>query len=164
MVARDGMMSPMRRILGAVLASGCWASAPPPAPIANTPQRPKSPPQPEHWVGIGRQYDDDSRWDIDLVIDPAARIGGRLGTINYPTIGCRAELTREPDRHGELIAVEHIVADPQQHCIDSGEISIPRERGMSFHWRWRDPESGEEGAEAELSRVIPESHQAPVHR
>ncbi len=95
------------------------------------------------------------------MIDPVAKIGGRLGTITYPTIGCRAELTREPDRHGELIAVEHIVADPQQHCIDNGEISIPRLRGMSFHWRWRYPDGGDEGAEAELTRVVPESPHGP---
>ena len=112
-------------------------------------------------MGVGRQYDDDSRWDIDLVIDPTAQIGGRLGTITYPTLGCRAELVRTPDRQGDLIAVEHMVVDPQQRCIDNGEIIIPRHRGLSFHWRWRYPDSGEEGAEADLTRVVNESPHGP---
>lgn len=158
------MMFAMWRILGATLAAGCWTSAPAPAPIANTTPHARPVPQLEHWVGIGRQYDNGSRWDIDMVIDPAARIGGKLGTIAYPTIGCRAELTREPDRHGELIAIEHIVLDPKGQCVDSGEITIPSVRGMSLHWRWRDPDSGEEGAEAELTRVIPEGPHTPRHR
>ncbi len=156
-------MSAMRWIIGVALASGCWAAAPAPTPIANTTPSAKPRPQLEHWIGVGRQYDDDSRWDIDMVIDPSARIGGRLGTVSYPTMGCRAELTREPDRGGDVIAVEHIVDDPKERCVDSGEISIPRERGMSLHWRWRYPESGEEGAEAELTRVIPEGPHTPRH-
>jgi len=106
----------------------------------------------EHWSGVGHQYDDDSHWEIELTLDPAARIGARIGTIVYPSLGCAADLTREPDRDGELVASEHLTLDPQHRCVDGGEMSIPRERGLTFHWRWRYLESGEEGADAELTR------------
>jgi len=143
------------RIVAVVLVGGCWTSAP----IASAPPLPRAAPKPqaERWVGTGHQYDDDSHWFIELVIDPTAQIGARLGTVRYPSLGCRGVLTRVSDRQGELVAVEHIVDDPDQHCIDNGQISIPRERGMSFRWRWRYPETGEEGADAQLDRVIRES-------
>lgn len=137
-----------------VLAAGCWTAAPPvAAPIANS--APRSPVSAvEHWTGIGHQFDDDSHWEMDLRLEPSARVGDHFGWIEYPSLGCRGELTREPDRDGDLIAREHITDDEQHRCVDGGEMVIPRTRGTTFHWRWRYP-SGEDDADAELSRAAP---------
>ncbi len=145
----------MRVVVWAAVLSACWRGREPdPAtsPIENT----ASPGAPiahrsERWVGVGRQFDDNSTWDMVLTLDPSAQVGDDLGTINYPGLSCSGRVVREPDDGDALVGRERITEDPDHHCIDGGAMVIPRARGATFEWRWRHP-TGEDGAEATLSR------------
>lgn len=137
--------------------AGCWTAAQPaPAPLTNTSPAPHAllPAPVEHWTGTGEQFDDHSTWTIDLVFDTSRRRGEISGTIAYPSIGCSGELTREADRGDDLVLREHITNNAEHLCIDGGLMLIPRGgREDAFHWRWIDPATGEEGAEATLHRA-----------
>ena len=143
----------MRRVAWALLLSGCWSgtAAPPPQSLSNTsPTRAAAPVARERWVGTGRQFDDDSTWDMVLEIDPSAAVGEQLGTIEYPSLPCSGHVIREPDDGHVIVGRERITDDPEHQCIDGGAMLIPRIRGSSFLWRWRNP-SGQDLAEATLS-------------
>lgn len=86
-----------------------------------------------------------------LTLRPAAEIGEDLGTIAYPSLPCSGRVIREADEGDFMIGRERITDDPDRRCVDGGAMIIPRERGATFEWRWRDP-SGVDGAEATLSR------------
>jgi len=144
------------RWLALPLLGACWTAHPiAPAPIANsvTPTRAALPRSDERWTGTGHQYDDDSYWEMALTIDPQARIGGEMGTIEYPSLGCSGVIIRDDDDGDDLIAREQITINPEHRCIDGGKMVIPRIRGASFHWTWRFPQSGQEDADATLTRA-----------
>lgn len=86
-----------------------------------------------------------------LTLQPSAAVGEDLGTISYPTLACSGRVIREPDEHDTLIGRERITEDPDRRCVDGGAMIIPRVRGATFEWRWRDA-NGQPGAEATLSR------------
>lgn len=140
----------------AMLLSGCWrgSNAPEPAAISNVVSSPSAAlaPRTERWVGVGRQFDDNSTWDMVLTLDLSAQVGDDLGTISYPSLACAGRLVREPDEDDALVARERITDDPEHHCIDGGAMIIPRARGATLDWKWRYP-TGEDGAEATLSRA-----------
>ncbi len=86
-----------------------------------------------------------------LTLRPTADIGEDLGTITYPSLACSGRVIREPDEGDFMIGRERITDDPDGRCVDGGVMIIPRARGATFEWRWRDP-AGVDGAEARLSR------------
>ena len=134
------------------LAGGCFTSAPPP-PISNaTPPtaRPVVAATVEIWTGVGVQPDAASEWTIEMRINRAAAVGSRLGTIDYPSLGCSSDLIRELDRGATIVAVERLRVNPENACVDGGTIVL-RDDGETLDWRWF-YEDGHEGASSTLRR------------
>ena len=87
-------------------------------------------------------------------IDRAAPVGKRLGTIDYPTLGCSSDLIREPNRGAVIVAIEKLTVNPDSSCADGGRVEI-RDEGDALDWRWY-YESGVEGATSTLRRAPPQ--------
>jgi hypothetical protein len=96
---------------------------------------------------------DASQWSIELHLHREAAVGRRLGTIEYPSLGCGGELIREPDRDGAMVAIERLTVNPDDVCVDGGTIVL-RILGEGLDYRWYE-RSGVEGATATLQRTSP---------
>lgn len=135
------------------LVGGCFTSAPPP-PISNAATPPATRPvvssTSESWTGIGIQPDVSSEWAIEMRINRAAPVGTRLGTIDYPTLGCSSDLIRQPDRGAVIVAIEKLRVNPDNACADGGRIEI-RDEGETLDWHWFYVD-GHEGASSTLRR------------
>ena len=148
------------RLFGAlalVLFSGCWTGATPPAAPPSARDELPDPPAPYatvtgRWEGIGHQYDDESDWEIVMRLHATAPIGERIGTIEYPSLGCTGELLRKRERAGTFTVQERLLENPEERCIDGGTIQFRRRTGGSLDWRWFDAD-GNEGASSMLTRV-----------
>jgi len=145
----------MRVAAVVIMLSGCWTG-----PDSPPPQAPKAPPVVKApspyatvagtWRGIGLQYDTGEHWEIVMTLQAEADVGEAVGTIEYPSLACKASLVREPERDGMLVMSEKMT-DGAGTCVDGGTIRIPRAPKDSLDWRWFFP-SGEEGAKSEMSR------------
>jgi len=138
-----------------VLAAGCFRSAPPPPPISNAggPAPRSATRATEVWIGTGYQADAETTWTIEMRIRRDAPVGDKLGTIEYPSLGCAGDLIRQPDRGPELVAVEHLTVNPDNACVDGGTIVL-RDAGDALDWRWSYA-NGEQAATAMLHRRPP---------
>lgn len=146
------------RLFGALVlsASACWTGATQPAARSGARDELPDPPAPYatvtgRWEGIGHQYDDDSDWEIVMRLHATAPIGERIGTIEYPSLGCTGELLRTRERAGTFTVQERLLENPEERCIDGGTIQF-RRRPSGLDWRWFDAE-GNEGASSVLTRV-----------
>lgn len=86
-------------------------------------------------------------------INRAVAVGGQLGTIEYPTLGCTGDLIREPDRGATIVAIERLQVNPDGSCVDGGTIVI-RDDGETLDWRWYYA-NGTQGATSTLRRRPP---------
>jgi hypothetical protein len=146
----------MRLVLLIALA-GCWTGAEPPV---EEPTKPivasdaKKPPPHRAvagtWRGTGFQYDTQETWDIVMTLRGGVAIGRPIGTIEYPSFPCKAELILEGEKADMLVMREKMVINAG-NCIDGGTIQIPRDGKSPLDWRWFFPD-GAEGAKAQLRR------------
>jgi len=146
------------RIAVLVAVAGCWRgggevpAAEEPAAVTVAPV--KAGPYRDvggRWIGVGIQYDTQSEWDVVMKLHRDAPIGGRIGTIEYPSLPCRADLIRDGEE-GDVLVMTEKITDGVDKCVDGGKIRIPRKPGSRLDWRWFFP-SGEEGAKASLERM-----------
>jgi hypothetical protein len=133
-----------------MVAAGCATA--PAQPLVNTGTAVKPPPI-EHWIGTGRQPDAESEWAIEMKIRRDVAVGDRLGTIEYPSLGCKSDLIRLPDRGSALVASEHLTLNPET-CVDGGTM-VMSTNGETLDWRWFYAETDELGATATLRRASP---------
>ena len=96
------------------------------------------------WKGTGLQVGADgvqSTWTIRLTVDQ----GGR-SEIEYPSLGCKAELTQIANGHEGFEFNERIT---KGNCIDRGRIMVKQRSGRVF-WFWYQPG----GVDADASAVL----------
>jgi len=113
------------RLFGAlvVFCCGCWTNTPPPAAPPNPRDELPDPPAPYatvtgRWEGIGHQYDDESDWEIVMRLHATAPVGERIGTIEYPSLGCSGELLRKRERAGTFTVQERLLERSEEHTSE----------------------------------------------
>ena len=136
------------------LVGACFSSTQPPPTISNasTPVARPAIAEIETWTGTGYQPDA-GRWTIEMRINRAARVHERLGTIEYPSLGCSGELIRDLDRGVTIVAIEKLLVNPDGACVDGGTIVL-RDDGETLDWRWYYT-NGTQGATSTLRRAPP---------
>ena len=101
------------------------------------------------WQGTGYQYDIDTRWPLVMTIrNEDVPVGDRVGTIDYPSLNCSGELTRDGEDGDTFVVTERITRDPDRRCVATGTIRFQK-HGDDIQWKWYFPD-GKEGAEARL--------------
>lgn len=154
----------MCRVLLLLLISSCWqdeVAAPQtlPRPVVEAPapaprRVPAASPYREvkgSWAGVGYQYDIKSTWPIQMTLFERAEVGEPIGVLSYPSLGCTADLIREPER-GDVLVMREKLTSGQGRCVDNGLIRIPRRpTARELDWKW-DFENGTEGASSTLKR------------
>jgi hypothetical protein len=98
------------------------------------------------WTGTGLQVDRagvQSSWTIRMTIQQ-----GGQSEIEYPSLGCKADLTPVANGHDGFEFNERIV---EGDCIDRGRIVVKQRSGRVF-WFWYQPGGGEADASAVLYR------------
>lgn len=93
------------------------------------------------WVGQGIQLNDNETWTIKLTV-----IGDNI-TIEYPSLGCSAKLTKSKSDQNKLYLSEKMI--DKKTCVDNGKIELeflaPNE--IRFKWSFS---NGNQGAIATL--------------
>lgn len=103
------------------------------------------------WHGVGHQYEPVMDWDIVMTIEPGdTPTGKRIGTIEYPSLGCSGELIRLPEEGNTLVVQEQITNNPEQRCVPTGTIRFTHDDDK-LEWKWFFP-NGNEGAKSRLSK------------
>jgi len=140
-----------------IVLAGCWTGGEPSVeeptePVVASDARKPSPYRAVAgtWRGIGVQYDTQEQWDVVMILRAHAALESPIGTIEYPSLQCKAELILEGQKGGMLVLREKMVIGAGT-CIDGGSIRIPRDGRSPLEWRWFYP-SGSEGAKAQLER------------
>lgn len=85
------------------------------------------------WEGRGSRSDQPGEWTISADIT-GGEPGGVVGTIAYPSLGCRGEL--------RLIASSGVVMElaeriTQGECVDGGTITLAAQEDGGLRYLWR---------------------------
>jgi len=103
------------------------------------------------WIGTGYQFDIRASWSIDLTLDLSqTKVGARVGSVSYPSLGCSGGLYRIADVNGIPAVNERIDHDPDRACLDNGSIRFACDGG-TLEYRYYYP-SGEYAAFSKLRR------------
>ena len=104
------------------------------------------------WRGVGQQYDIHTSWELVMKLD-AKDVGynERIGTIEYPSLGCKGELLRENEEGNTFVVIEEISTNPGNACVPRGRIKLER-RGDNLDWRYYYLMDPREAASAQLTR------------
>jgi hypothetical protein len=120
--------------------------------------KPAPPPKPDdryaalagRWRGSGHQPDVHMDWDVTLTIDGTGPVGTKIGTVDYPTLGCSGEIVRRPDEGDLFVIHERILVDPERHCVPEGTLKFSLTGGSLESTWWY--ANGREAARGTLSR------------
>jgi len=130
------------------------AQAAPAKPAAEAP-RPKPGPYATvagTWKGVGYQYDIHTSWDLIMKLDADdVAPNARVGTIEYPSMGCKGQLLREREEGNTFVVIEEITTNPGNACVGRGRIKFER-RGDELDWRYYYLMDPREAASAKLAR------------
>jgi hypothetical protein len=104
------------------------------------------------WKGIGYQYDIRTSWDVVMKLDADdVAANDKVGTIEYPTMGCKGQLLREREDGNTFVVIEEITTNPGNACVPRGRIKFER-KGDELDWRYYFLMDPREAASAKLSR------------
>jgi hypothetical protein len=130
------------------------AHAATPAPAADT-TRPKPNPYATvagMWKGVGYQYDLHTSWDVVMRLDDVdAAPNAKVGSIEYPTMGCKGQLLREREEGNTFVVIEEITTNPGNACVPRGRIKFERHND-ELDWRYFFLMDPREAASAKLRR------------
>jgi hypothetical protein len=145
------------RLAIVIALAGCWTGGElpveePSEPVVASDARKPSPYRAVAgtWRGMGRQYDTQEQWEVVMILRAHAALESPIGTIEYPSLQCKAELILEGQHAGKLVLREKMIIGADT-CIDGGTIRIRRDGRSPLDWRWFYP-NGSEGAKAQLER------------
>jgi hypothetical protein len=99
------------------------------------------------WEGRGSQSDMPGEWTISANIQ-GGQPGTVVGTIAYPSLECRGDLTLRVAAQGAMELAEHITSGD---CVDGGIITLRPVDGGRLRFDWR-KEGSPDTAEGTLWR------------
>ena len=80
------------------------------------------------WVGQGIQLNDNETWTIKLTV-----IGDNI-TIEYPSLGCSAKLTKSKSEQNKLYLSEKMIN--KKTCVDNGKIELEFLAPNEIRFKW----------------------------
>lgn len=102
------------------------------------------------WEGRGSQPDPPGEWTISATIMGGQPVGGLVGTIAYPSLGCTGTLTLLAASPSALELGERITTGP---CEDGGIITLTALQDGRLRYAWRKESIPGATAEGMLSRA-----------